>query len=78
MKMTGRCRSALFCKIEKRLMMVILKSAQFWVMLVALVLFVVQAFVPNFPLDDATLLKIVYFVLAIFGIYPELKARGLL
>lgn len=58
--------------------MVILKSAQFWVMVVALVLFIVQAFVPNFPLDDATLLKIVYFVLALFGIYPELKARGLM
>ena len=58
--------------------MVILKSAQFWVMLVSLVLFVIQAFVPNFPLDEATLLKIVYFALALFGIYPELRARNLM
>ena len=58
--------------------MVILKSAQFWVMVVSLVLFVIQAFVPNFPIDEPTLLKIVYFALALFGIYPELKARGLM
>lgn len=58
--------------------MVVLKSAQFWVAVVALVLFVVQAYVPDFPLDEATLLKIVYFVLALFGIYPELRVRGLM
>ena len=58
--------------------MVILKSAQFWVAVVALVLFVIQAYVPDFPIDEATLLKIVYFVLALFGIYPELRSRGLM
>ncbi len=58
--------------------MVILKSAQFWVAVVALVLFVIQAYVPEFPIDEATLLKIVYFVLALFGVYPELRARGLM
>ena len=63
---------------ERSCTMVILKSAQFWVAVVALVLFVIQAYVPEFPIDEATLLKIVYFVLALFGVYPELRARGLM
>jgi len=58
--------------------MVILKSLKFWTLVVGLVLFVIQAFVPAFPFDADTILKLVVFVLGLLGIQPELRARGLM
>lgn len=58
--------------------MVILKSLNFWVMLSALVVFVVKAYVPNFPFDNETVLKFFLFLLGLVNIHPELKVRGLL
>ena len=57
--------------------MVLLKSRQFWVLVVGVLLFVIQSYVPSFPFDAETILKLLFFVLALFGIEPELRARGL-
>ena len=58
--------------------MVILKSRIFWGMVAALLAYVVKLLVPTFPLDETQILGIVLFVLGLFGIYPELRARGLM
>jgi len=58
--------------------MVLLKSLRFWTLLVGLVLFAIQAYVPSFPFGEDTILQLVVFVLGLLGIQPELKARGLL
>ncbi len=58
--------------------MVVLKSYQFWVLAVGLVSYVIGLFVPDFPLTQENILAVVLFVLAAFGIKPELQARGLL
>jgi len=58
--------------------MVVLKSLKFWTIFVGLVLFVIQAYVPAFPFDADTILALVVFVLGLFGIQPELRARGLM
>jgi hypothetical protein len=54
--------------------MILLKSLKFWTLVVALVLFVIQAYVPSFPFDESTLLKAVLFVLGLFQIEPEIRA----
>jgi membrane-bound ClpP family serine protease len=58
--------------------MVIVKSLRFWTLLVGLILFVIQAYVPSFPFGEDTILKLIVFVLGLLGIQPELKARGLI
>lgn len=58
--------------------MVILKSRQFWVLVVGLLVYVVKLLLPSFPLDENNILALVLFVLAAFGINPELRARGLI
>lgn len=55
----------------------ILTSLAFWEMVVGLIAFVVHQLLPNFPLDTVALLGIVLFILGLFGINPELRARGL-
>ena len=54
--------------------MVLLKSLKFWALFVALVLFVIQAYVPAFPFAEDVLLKAVLFVLGLFQIEPEVKS----
>ena len=54
--------------------MVLVKSLKFWVLVVGVVLFVIQAYVPSFPFSEDVLLKAVLFVLGLFGIEPELRA----
>lgn len=56
----------------------ILTSLAFWEMVVGLIAFVVHQFMPSFPLDTAALLGIILFILGLFGIKPELRARGLI
>lgn len=58
--------------------MVILKSKVFWTLVAGLLAFVIKQFAPQFPLDEAQILGIIVFVLGMFNIQPELKARGLL
>lgn len=56
----------------------IFSSLAFWEMVVGLVVFVIHQFLPNFPMDTAAILAIVLFVLGLFGIKPELRARGIM
>ena len=58
--------------------MVLVKSLKFWTLVVGLLLFVIQAFVPSFPFGEDTILKLLVFILGLLGIQPELKARGLM
>lgn len=58
--------------------MLLLKSLKFLTLVVAVILFAVQAYVPSFPFDEEMILKVLVFVLGLLGIQPELKARGLL
>lgn len=55
----------------------LLKSLNFWVLVVGLVAFVVKFFVPAFPFDESIILKFILFLLGLVNIHPELKARGL-
>ena len=55
----------------------LLKSLNFWVLVVGLLAFVLKFFVPSFPFDESTILKFVLFLLGLVNIHPELKARGL-
>lgn len=55
--------------------MLLIKSLKFWILLVSLILFVIQAYVPAFPFGEDVLLKFVLFVLGLFSITPELKAQ---
>lgn len=54
--------------------MVLLKSLKFWVLLVALGAFILQAYFPDVPVTEDTLLKVVLLVLGFFHIQPEVKA----
>jgi hypothetical protein len=54
--------------------MILVKSLKFWVLVVTLVLFVVQAYVPSFPFDADALLKFALFVLGLLHIEPEIRA----
>ena len=57
----------------------VFKSRKFWAALAALILAIVQAYVPDFPLDDAQFQQLV-FVLAAYiigtGLEDGLKAKG--
>lgn len=54
--------------------MILLKSLKFWTLVVTLVLFVIQAFVPAFPFSEEILLKFALFVLGFFHIEPEVRS----
>ena len=58
--------------------MVLVKSLKFWTLVVGLLLYVIQAYVPAFPFGEDAILKLILFVLGLIGIYPELKARNLI
>lgn len=55
----------------------LLRSKPFWVLVSGLVGFVIRYFMPSFPLDDLTILALIVFVLGLFNVNPELRARGL-
>jgi hypothetical protein len=50
----------------------------FVTMLVGLAAFVIKFFYPNFPFDQTQILAAVLFVLGLFGVYPQARARLLL
>lgn len=54
--------------------MVLVKSLKFWVLVVGVALFVIQAYVPSFPFSEDVLLKAVLFVLGLFHIEPEIRS----
>lgn len=53
--------------------MVLIKSLKFWTLVVALGAFILQAYFPDIPVTEDTLLKIVLLVLGFFHIQPEVK-----
>lgn len=55
----------------------LLKSMAFWQMIAGFLSFIALYFFPQFPLDSNGVLGIVLFILALFGINPELRLRGL-
>lgn len=54
----------------------IFQSLTFWTLLVGVIAFAVRWYFPAFPLDQATILSAVLFVLGLIGITPTLRARG--
>jgi uncharacterized membrane protein YqjE len=54
----------------------IFQSLTFWTLVVGLLAFLARWYFPAFPLDEASILAAVLFVLGLIGIYPTLKARG--
>ena len=57
---------------------VILNSKAFWVMVAGLISFVVMAFFPDFPMVNLDIAALLLWVLAQFGMNPQLRAQGLL
>lgn len=57
---------------------VILTSKAFWVMVAGLISFVVMAYFPDFPMANFDIAALLLWVLAQFGINPQLRAQGLL
>jgi hypothetical protein len=53
-----------------------ISSKQFWVLVAGLTAFVAKFLWPSFPLDGATVLLVILFVLGLFGIVPKLTARA--
>jgi len=54
------------------------KSKAFWTLVSGFGVFLIHQFLPAFPIDQAMLMGVILFVLARFGITPELMKRGLL
>jgi hypothetical protein len=50
---------------------------EFWVLVSGLVSFVLLFFFPTFPFATEAILALVLFILGLFQINPELRARGL-
>ena len=53
----------------------LLHSLAFWTLVAGVVEFVVHAYKPDFPLDQANILAVIVFVLAQVGIIPELRLK---
>lgn len=58
--------------------MPIYKSKIFWTLIAGLLAFVAKFFYPAFPLSEVEILALIYFVLNMFKIVPELQERGLM
>ena len=54
----------------------ILKSLPFWTLIAGLVAFVVHFFFPTFPFAQDAILGFIVFILGLFQVNPELRARG--
>lgn len=55
----------------------ILKSLNFWTLLVGLIVYVVTFFVPTFPFNQMEVLSAVLFVLGLINIHPTFKFASL-
>ena len=58
--------------------MPIYKSYTLWTLIAGLIAFVVKYYAADFPFSEVEILAAIIFVLNLFKIKPELKARGLL
>jgi len=56
----------------------IYKSKVFWTLVAGVLAFVAKFFYPEFPFSEVEILAAIVFVLNMFKIYPELRARGLM
>ena len=56
----------------------IVHSLAFWQLVAGLLVFVVRFFAPTFPFDQTVIVGFIIFILSFFGIYPELRIRGLI
>lgn len=56
----------------------IVDSLAFWQLVAALAYFTLNYFAPDLPLDEVAILAVIVLVLSLFGITPELRARGLI
>jgi hypothetical protein len=54
------------------------KSKIFWTLVAGLVAFVAKFYAPTFPFSEVEILAAIIFVLNLFKIEPELRARGLM
>jgi len=55
----------------------IFNSLAFWQLVAGFVSFIITFFAPSFPFGFEAILALFLFVLGFFGVYPELRARGL-
>ena len=55
----------------------IINSLAFWQLIAGFIAMVITFFAPNFPYGGEAVLALILFVLGLFGITPELRARGL-
>lgn len=56
----------------------IVNSLAFWQLVAGFLAFVVHFFAPDFPFSTETILAVILYILAVVGINPELRARGIL
>jgi len=56
----------------------IYKSYIFWTVVAGAIAFVIKYYSPEFPFSEVEILAAIIFVLNLFKIKPELKARGLM
>jgi len=58
--------------------MPIYKSKIFWTLIAGVAAFVAKFYAPEFPFSEVEILAVIIFVLNLFKIEPELRARGLI
>jgi phage shock protein PspC (stress-responsive transcriptional regulator) len=58
--------------------MPIYKSKIFWTLVAGVIAFVAKYYSPEFPFTEVEILAAIIFVLNLFKIEPELRARGLM
>ena len=56
----------------------IVHSLAFWQLVAGFLAFVLHFFAPTLPLDNVAILAVIVYVLSLFGVVPELRARGLM
>jgi uncharacterized membrane protein YqjE len=54
----------------------ILKSLNFWTLLVGLIAFVIKFYQPGFPLSEVNILALVLFALGLIGVVPAFRVKG--
>jgi hypothetical protein len=56
----------------------IVNSLAFWQLVAGLVAFILTTFAPNIGISPEIVLGVILFVLGLFQVHPELRARGLI
>lgn len=55
----------------------LLRNKAFWLLIAGVLNIVIQQFLPNFPLVEADVAALIFYLLAQFGIIPEVRAKML-